>query len=258
MTKKRTPTRYRGPAWSELELAIMRKLFPAISSDMMARVLRRSRKSISAKAYLMGLGKSPEHMQREYALRAERSKAHPHTIKPGARPWNLGLRGVTGVHPNNRANYFKPGKLSGRAAQNYVPVGTTAINNDGLLKKKWTDDPQLTPHRRWRPVHVMVWEAAHGPVPPGHIVVFKHPSLRTTVEHEITLDKLECISRAENMLRNSYWENFPPELAQLYRIKGQLRRKINYLERINGTHPDRRAQPRDTNNAALDRQKRPD
>ena len=234
--KKRTPKRYRGPAWSDLELAIMHKLFATTSTDMMARVLRRSRKAISARAHAMGLSKSPEHMQREYALRVERSKAHPNTIKPGARPWNFGLRGVTGVHPNNRANHFRPGQLSGRAAQNYVPVGTTAINGDGLLKKKWTDDPHLTPHQRWRPVHVMVWEAAHGPVPPGHIVVFKHPSLRTTVEHEITLDKVECISRAENMRRNSYWTNFPRELAQLYRIKGQLHRRLNYLEKQRDHH----------------------
>ena len=214
----------------------MRKLFPAISSDMMARVLRRSRKAISARAHAMGLSKSLEHMQREYALRVERSKAHPNTIKPGARPWNLGLRGVTGVHPNNRANQFRPGQLSGQAAQNYVPVGTTAINSDGLLKKKWTDDPHLTPHQRWRPVHVMVWEAAHGPVPPGHIVVFKQPSLHTTVEHEITLDKIECISRAENMRRNSYWTNLPREVAQLYRIKGQLHRRLNYLEKLHDNH----------------------
>ena len=214
----------------------MRKLFPAISSDMMARVLRRSRKAISARAHAMGLSKSLEHMQREYALRVERSKAHPNTIKPGARPWNLGLRGVTGVHPNNRANQFRPGQLSGQAAQNYVPVGTTAINSDGLLKKKWTDDPHLTPHQRWRPVHVMVWEAAHGPVPPGHIVVFKQLSLQTTVEHEITLDKIECISRAENMRRNSYWTNLPREVAQLYRIKGQLHRRLNYLEKLHDNH----------------------
>ena len=213
----------------------MRKLFPVTSTDMMARVLRRSRRAISTQAHLMRLSKSPEHMQREYAQRSERSKAHPNTIKPGATPWNLGLRGVTGVHPNNRGNYFRPGQLSGRAAQHYVPVGTTAINGDGLLKKKWTDDRNLPPYRRWRPVHVMVWEAAHGPVPPGHIVVFRHPSLRTTVEHEITLDKLECISRAANMLRNSYWENFPREMAQLYRIKGQMHRKINYLEKTRGT-----------------------
>lgn len=216
----------------------MRKLFPVTSTDMMARVLRRSRKAISTQAHLMRLGKSHEHMQREYAQRAERSKAHPNTIKPGAIPWNLGKRGVTGVHPINRANYFKPGQLSGRAAQHYVPVGATTINGDGMLKKKWTDDRNLTPYQRWRPVHVLVWEAAHGPVPPGHIVVFRHPSLRTTVEHEITIDKLECISRAENMRRNSYWENFPHELAQLYWLKGQLRRKINYLEHKND-HPHR-------------------
>lgn len=200
--KKRTPKRYRGPAWSELELAIMRKLFPTTRTDMMARVLRRSRKSISARAHAMRLSKSPEHMQREYAQRVERCKANP----------------------------FKPGQLSGRAKQNYVPVGTTAISSDGLLKKKWTDDPKLPSHKRWRTVHVLVWEAAHGPVPPGHVLAFKK-GMHTTVEHEITLDKIERISRAENMQRNSYWTNLPREMAQLYHLKGQLHRRLNSLEK---------------------------
>jgi hypothetical protein len=34
-------------------------------------------------------------------------------------------------------------------------------------------------YRNWVAVHRLVWEQAHGPVPPGHIVVFR-PGRHTT------------------------------------------------------------------------------
>jgi hypothetical protein len=71
-----------------------------------------------------------------------------------------------------------------------------------------------------------VWEEQHGPVPAGHIVVFDPPSAATTELALITADKLACISRAENALRNSSWRRDPhlsslvPRDAGLHRGPG--------------------------------------
>jgi hypothetical protein len=83
-------------------------------------------------------------------------------------------------------------------------------------------------HHRWVPVARLVWEAAHGPVPPGHIVVFKSPALRTVVLEQITLDKLDCITRAEHARRN-HPRNKHPELGRLIQLKGAITRQVNRI-----------------------------
>ena len=73
--------------WTDLEVAIMQRLFPDTTNAMLARVLRRSRRSLTTQAHKMGLKKSEAHMQREYAMRVQRSRDHPNTFKPRSRPW---------------------------------------------------------------------------------------------------------------------------------------------------------------------------
>lgn len=93
-----------------------------------------------------------------------------------------------------------------------------------------SDDRALQPVRRWIPVHRLVWEAAHGPIPSGHAVVFR-PGQHSVDERAITLDKLELVTRAELMRRNSYHTNYPPELKKLVQLRGALVRKINHRSR---------------------------
>lgn len=131
---------------------------------------------------------------------------------------------------------FKPGKRTRLARKNHVPVGAEKFcPNRQALIRKITDDPAVFPSLRWQPVHVLVWEAAHGPVPKGHICVFK-PGLKTHRPEEITLDRLEVISRAENMRRNSYRTMFPPEIGEIIRMKGLITRRVNNLEKKLNDH----------------------
>jgi hypothetical protein len=65
----------------------------------------------------------------------------------------------------------------------------------------------------------------NGPLPPKHIVVFK-PGMRTNVLEEITVDRVECISLAENLKRNTR-HNLPPELNQVVQLRAVLTRQIN-------------------------------
>ena len=75
-------------------------------------------------------------------------------------------------------------------------------------------------------MHRLVWEAACGAVPDGHIVVFR-PGRKTTDPDKITLDALELLTRAENMRRNSVHSKYPPEVARLVQLRGALTRQIN-------------------------------
>lgn len=74
-----------------------------------------------------------------------------------------------------------------------------------------------------------MWAAAHGPIPPRHIVVFK-PGHKTTKPEHITADKLECITRAENARRN-HPISHSPELAKLVQLKGAITRQVNRIRK---------------------------
>lgn len=67
---------------------------------------------------------------------------------------------------NSAATRFKPGKRTGRAKQNYKPIGAERITPSGYVERKINDD--LPFQARWRAVHLIRWEAAHGPVPDDH------------------------------------------------------------------------------------------
>lgn len=62
---------------------------------------------------------------------------------------------------------------------------------DGYLERKVTDDPALYPARRWVFEHRLVWEAANGPIPDGHVIVFLDGD-----RLNIALDNLRCVPRA--------------------------------------------------------------
>jgi hypothetical protein len=103
----------------------------------------------------------------------------------------------------------------------------------GTLQRK-ISNAKGSNSKRWRGVHELVWIEANGPVPPGHICVFR-PGMRTAVLEEITVERVECISFAENMRRNSYHTRFPKEIGLAIQLRGALNRKINHITK--GANP---------------------
>ncbi len=222
-------TRHR---WTPESLATLRRLYPDHTADVVAKVIGCSVKAVYTQAREQGLAKSAAFLASDKSGRVQRGKQNPAMVanqfKAGHRTWNKGKPGTTGLHPNCRATQFKPGRPP-EEARNYQPIGSLRISKDGYLERKVTDDPSLVPARRWVAVHRLAWEAEHGPVPAGHIVVFR-PGMKTTVPELITADRLECISRAENARRN-HPRNKSPELAKLVQLKGAITRQVNRITR---------------------------
>lgn len=214
--QKQAPT----ALWSADDLMVLSSLYPDSTTKDIAAKLGKNQHQIYRKAAMLGLKKSDAFYASSLAGRISNanSRGRSTQFKPGQRPWNAGTKGlmIGGIETQ-----FRPG----HKPHNYVPVGSYRVAPDGTLQRKISEIPGAN-SKRWRGVHELVWIEANGPVPPKHIVVFKLGQ-RTTVLEEITLDRIECITWADNMRRNSVHARMPKELAQLVQLRGALQRQIN-------------------------------
>lgn len=218
--------------WTAAEDRLLRRHFPHERSAAVAERLGRSVNAVSMRAHAMGLRKSVAFLSGAMSgrLRAGGNQASISTrFKPGDTPWNKGVPGATGLHPNCVRTHFKAGVRQGRAAQLHQPVGATRLVDGGYLSIKISDEGPF--HRRWRYAHLIAWERVNGPLPAGHAVVFRNGD-----KTDIRLDNLELITRAQLMRRNSHHGRVPPEVSRLIQLRGALNRQINRKERQREQH----------------------
>lgn len=135
-------------------------------------------------------------------------------FEKGHIPANKGKH--VGVHPNAVATQFQPGNQP----YNKLPISSVIVKSDGYLWRK------LGPgNRDWRQEHILIWEAAHGPIPAGHVVTFVDGN-----KLNISLDNLRLISNAVNLelnrskLRGLSVEAFDAAIT-LAELKIELRKK---------------------------------
>ena len=213
--------------WTAREDALLRELYPTTTAGLIAEQLGRIISSVYCRAAILGLSKAPgvvAQVARERLLDPNHG-GRMFRFGVNGYAWNKGIRGSTGLHENTRRNWFKPGKLNGRAAQHVLPLGAHRINGEGYLERKISEESG-PPGKRWQRVHALVWMEANGPIPAGHIVVFK-PNRHSTDIERITLDALELVTRAELMRRNSVHSVYGPEVARLVQLRSAVTRQIN-------------------------------
>lgn len=212
---KYAPRRY----WTDAEVERLVAAYPTTPTKVLAAALGHSVASTYGKAFELGLKKSAEYLAGPDACRLRRGDAIGASTRfqPGIVPWNKGERFVAGGRsPETR---FKPGSKP----HNWLPIGSHRLSKDGTLQRKATDTGY--PPRDWVSVHQLVWVEANGPLPAGHVVVFR-PGRRTTDVEQITPDALECVSHAELMKRNSF-HRLPKALAHCVQLRGAITRQIN-------------------------------
>lgn len=201
--------------WSSADEGRLLLLYPDTPMPELIKIFGRPYWSIYSKAYALDLRRSEAYLASEHAcrLRRENNPGVGSRFKKGNESWNKGVRFVAGGR--SAETRFEPGTMP----HNHVPVGTERVTRDGITQRKTHDDG--APHRRWKSVHMILWEELRGPVPTGHIVVFRD---RNTAN--IHIDNLELITRAENMRRNTI-HRYPPELKETIRQLGRLKKAIS-------------------------------
>jgi hypothetical protein len=215
---KKSKRRY----WTEGEMVSMRELYPFLPTFVVARQLRRTESSVNGKALEMGLKKHPSYYVKYgggrlsgYDWRNCRT-----CFTPGHTPWNKGKKGwqAGGKSVETR---FKKGQL---------PVQTLY---DGAIRVR-TDNRGVPvkfiriAQAKWEYLSRYTWQQHNGPIPPGYNIVHRDgDSMNCNIEN------LECISRAENMRRNSI-QRYPEEVKSAIKLIRKLEKTINHAEEHNG------------------------
>lgn len=204
--------------WTEAEIDVVKARYADTKTETLAQELGVTVDRMYRLAARLGLKKSAAYLASPDACRLRRGDnvGMSGRFKKGLVPWNKGKKGLC---CGGKETQFKPGHRGGKAADLYQPIGTVRISKDGYLQRKINDDMPL--QKRWRGVHILVWEEANGPLPAGHAVTFKDGNKQNTA-----LDNLQLVTRAELMRRNTV-HNRGPEIAQLVRLRGAITRQIN-------------------------------
>lgn len=206
--------------WTPQQDQIIREHYPdAVMPELLRLLPDKCKHAIYRRAAALGIKRSEAFMASPASgkLQPGTTLSVQHRLKPGHTPWNKGK--TYPAKGGTIKTLFKPGHRPANTAE----IGAYRINKDGKLQQK-ISDARGSNSKRWRSVHELVWVAAHGAIPAGHICVFK-PGMATNKLEEITLDRVECITHAENMRRNSV-HNYGPEIAKAIQLTGQITRQI--------------------------------
>jgi hypothetical protein len=215
--------------WTSAEDALLRETYPDKPTRAVAQLLGLSDQQCYIRSRRLGLRKSEaftrDNLRRLGNLLAQLPAAIACRIKPGTVPVNKGTRSPGYAPGRMTETQFRKGQRS----CTWKPVGTVLKDGDGYLRIKIRErvegdgkgwNPEI-----WPPVHRRNWEKLNGPVPAGHIVVFKDRN-----KEHCEVENLELITMAENALRNSI-HKLPPELKEVVMLKGRLKRRIHKMEK---------------------------
>jgi len=105
-------------------------------------------------------------------------------FQPGHISHNKGKKGCA---PGSEKGWFKPGQMPAT----FREAGSERINIYGYAEIK-VANPKI-----WKAKHAVIWEAAHGKIPKGHVIIFADGN-----KENFALDNLLLVSRGELAVMN--------------------------------------------------------
>ncbi len=138
-------------------------------------------------------------------------------FEPGQDSWNKGRKGH--CPPGCEKGWFKKGQRTGKAAQNYKPIGTERMTKDGYLERKIHNGRPF--RSRWRAVHLIRWEERNGPAPDGCALKCLDGDRANTDPDNWVAVPRALLARLAGKSGRDY-DNAPPELKPLILTTAQL------------------------------------
>ena len=208
-------------------------LYPTVSTKRLADAIGISVFIAYRKADGLGLKKTDDYLSSEMSGRILRGRIDPRMVATqfpkGHVPVNKGIKGWQAGGRSKETQFKK-----GNRPHTWNEIGHERITRDGILERK-VQNTGVT-RQDYVAVHRLVWLESGREIPPGYNVIFKDGNRRN-----ITLDNLECISKRENMIRNSYHTRYPKEICKVIQLKGAIQRQINKMEKTNGNKEHKRS-----------------
>ena len=205
-----------GHPWLPAEERALATLYPHLRTVDIVPILGRNISAIYGRAKLLGLEKSAAFKASPLSGRNVKDHA-PHGVstrfKPGHVSKNKGLRRPGWFAGRMRETQFR----KGQTPVNKCEVGELRLNTEGYVDMKISNERGA---KAWRTFHRILWEDVNGPVPDGHVLVFRDKD-----RLNICLENIELITRAELQRRNSL-HRLPKPLVQAIMTLGQLKRRI--------------------------------
>jgi len=210
--------------WTRKKLALLRKLYPTSHTGDLVAVIGHTHQSILAKANQLGIHKAKAYLAAELARLGRRltEAGAAHRYPKGHVPANKGLRRPGWGPGRMKQTQFKKGQWPVNKDPGFYVIGALRINADGYIDMRVSFEPGA---RGWEGLHRILWEDAHGPIPRGHVVVF-----RDRDKDNVVLENLGLLTLRENMLRNTI-HNLPATLKETIYQLGRLKRRIHSEER---------------------------
>lgn len=140
-------------------------------------------------------------------------------FKPGNKPWNAGTKGQRLTKPNS-GSFQKGNRPIGPKAPK--PFGYERTGKGYKFVKTHGKNPHTGYNGAFRLKHIVLWEKHHGPVPDGHVIIFKDSN-----RDNITIENLECISRLELLrLNKREYSKMPDEIKHVVLTIARLEAKV--------------------------------
>jgi hypothetical protein len=195
-------------AWTEKEIALLKKEYPDTPGSILAKKLGRSVFSVYGKANALNLLKSESFMASQFSGRIKKGYSHStkSQFKKGNKPWNTGVKGVCKAN----AGSFK----KGQKPHNHKPVGSTRINEEKYHIIK-TAEPN-----KWELLHRHNWKKVHGKIPNNKLLIFKDGN-----KNNCAVKNLLLITKKENMQNNTI-HRYSEEIKDVIKVVSKLKKTI--------------------------------
>lgn len=151
--------------WRCVDEALLRTLYPDMSTAQVAHRLGRSLSAVYNHARMLGLRKSETYLASPAACRLRRGDhvGAAYRFPKGHVPHNKGQR--MPYNANSAKTQFKKGGVP----PNVKYLGHERVNVDGYVEISIAEtNPHTGYERRYVLKHKHLWEQLHGPVPAGH------------------------------------------------------------------------------------------
>lgn len=196
----------------------MREHYADKTALSVGMAIGKTESQVHNKAFHLKLKKSPGFLTMAGRELSMRESAKVGRFKSGHQTWNKGIKGSTGLHDASRASQFKIGQLP----HNHHPIGYERVDCEGYLHRKISDTGHTK--RDFKLVHHIIWQSVHGEIPSGCYIVFADGN-----KANFDIDNLVCLTKAENMKRNTI-HRFSPELKEAIRLTKKLQKLIKQEE----------------------------